>query len=275
MDLRLEGKTAIVTGAGRGIGRQIAMTLSTEGAKVGVNDYYLDRAETVAKEIEQAGGQAIPIQTDVTNMEEVVSMVNRVVEEWGKVDILVNNAGVPAGILESGDPSSLMRLFMETERVDWDRWINLDFIGVMNCCKTVLKHMTEQKYGKIVSIISDAGRLGEPRQAVYSGAKAAVVSFSKALAREVARYGINVNCVAPSATTGTGLSEAMGTENPRTDQEKAVLGKMMALYPLARAKGRLGTPQDLANAVAFFASDISEWITGEVLSVNGGYCMMS
>jgi NAD(P)-dependent dehydrogenase (short-subunit alcohol dehydrogenase family) len=271
----MEGKIAIVTGAGRGIGRQIAITLSTEGAKVGVNDYYLERAEAVAREIKEAGGEAVPIQADVTNMEAVESMVHRVVQEWGRLDILVNNAGVPAGILESGDPASLMRLFMETDRRDWDKWIDLDFIGVLNCCKAVLKHMTEQKYGKIISIISDAGRFGEPRQAVYSGAKAAVVSFSKALAREIARHGINVNCVAPSATTGTGLSEAMGTDSPKTDQEKAMVGKMMALYPLSRAKGRLGNPSDLANAVAFFASDVSEWITGEVLSVNGGYCMTS
>lgn len=273
MELRLNGKVAVVTGAGRGIGRGIAMTLASEGAMVAVNDYYLERAESVANEMKDAVGEAIPVQADVTKGEQVEQMVQKVVDQWEKVDILVNNAGVPAGVLET-DPISLMRPFMETEKHDWDKWIQLDFVGVLHGCKAVLGHMAKQNYGKIVNIISDAGRIGEPRQAVYSGVKAGIVGFSKALAKEVARNKINVNCVAPSATTGTGLSEVMGTDKPRTDEERKRLESIMRVYPLARSMGRLGMPSDLANAVAFLVSDASEWVTGQVLSVNGGYCMV-
>ena len=273
MNLGFEGKVAIVTGSGRGIGRGIAMTLAAEGASVAVNDFYLDRAQSVAEEIKSAGGKAMAAQADVTQGELVEQMVNKVADEWGTVHILVNNAGVPAGMLET-DPMSAMRTFMDTTRADWDKWINLDFIGVLNCCKAVLPYMSKQKYGKIVSIISDAGRVGEPGQTVYSGVKAGIVGFSKALAKEVARFEVNVNCVAASATTGTFLSELLGTDKPRNDAERERLDKVLKVYPLGRSKKRLGMPSDLANAVAFLASDASEWITGQVLSVNGGYCMV-
>lgn len=273
MNFGLKGKVAVVTGSGRGIGRAISMTLAAEGAKVAVNDYYLDRAEAVAKEIESSGGDAIPVQADVTKADQVAQMVGAILDRWHRVDILVNNAGIPAGILET-DPLSLAHTFMESNREEWDRLIQLDFYGVLNCCHAVLGHMSSQNYGKIVSIISDAGRIGEPRQAVYSGVKAGIVGFSKALAKEVARYRINVNCVAPAATTGTYLSQLTGSDQPRTDEEKERLRKVMAVYPLARSMGRLGLPSDIANAVAFLVSDVSEWITGQVLSVNGGYCMV-
>ncbi|MBN1614204.1 MAG: SDR family oxidoreductase, partial [Deltaproteobacteria bacterium] len=224
-------------------------------------------------EIKSAGGKAMAAQADVTQTESVEQMVGKVAGEWGTVHILVNNAGIPAGILET-DPLSAMRTFMDSTRADWDKWINLDLFGVMNCCKAVLPFMAKQKYGKIVSIISDAGRVGEPGQVVYSGVKAGIVGFSKALAKEVARHEINVNCVAPSATGGTFLSGLMGTDKPRNEAEQERLDKILKVYPLGRSKKRLGQPSDLANAVAFFVSDASEWVTGQVLSVNGGYCMV-
>lgn len=273
MDLKLKGRVGIVTGSGRGIGRGIVMTLAAEGAKVVVNDYYLDRAEAVAKEIKNAGGEALEVQADITQAAQVDQMVKKVLDQWGKVDILVNNAGIPAGLLEK-NPITLIRTFMESERADWDRMINLDFIGTMNCCKAVLGPMSKQTYGKIVNIISDAGRIGEPRQVVYSGVKAGIVGFSKALAKEVAQFKINVNCVAPSATGQTFTSQLTGSDNPQTPEQKERLSKVMKVYPLARSMGRLGLPSDLANAVAFLASDAAEWITGQVLSVNGGYCMV-
>ena len=273
MDLKLKGKVGIVTGSGRGIGRGIAMNLAAEGAKVVVNDYYLERAEAVAKEIKDAGGEAIAVQADITKAEQVEQMVKKVVDQWGKVNILVNNAGIPAGILES-NPFSVMRTFMESERADWDKWIQLDFGGTLNCCKAVLEPMAKQKYGKIVNIISDAGRVGEPRQVVYSGVKAGIVGFSKALAKEVAQFRINVNCVAPSATGQTFTAQLTGSDNPQTEEQKERLKKVLKVYPMARSLGRLGLPSDLANAVAFLASDAAEWITGQVLSVNGGYCMV-
>lgn len=273
MDFHLKGKVAIVTGAGRGIGRGIAQTLAAEGARVAVNDFYLDRAETVVGEIIGAGGEATAIQADVTNLEQITQVVEKLFTQWGAVDILVNNAGIPAGTLENS-PASLMKTFMEMSREDWDKWIQLDLVGTLNCCKAVLTGMARQKYGKIINIISDAGRVGEPRQAVYSGVKAGIVGFSKALAKEMAQFGVNVNCVAPSATTGTYLSDLMGTESPKNEEERERLNKIMKFYPLARARNRLGRPADLANAVTFLASDLSEWITGQVLSVNGGYCMV-
>jgi 3-oxoacyl-[acyl-carrier protein] reductase len=137
------------------------MTLSGEGAKVVINDYYLERAESVAKEIQAKGAEAIAIQADITKSEQVEQMVKKVVETWKKVDILVNNAGLPAGLLES-DPKLGMRPFLETEREVWDRWIQLDTLGTLNCCRAVVEVMAKQKYGKIVNIISDAGRIGEP-----------------------------------------------------------------------------------------------------------------
>jgi len=273
MDLKLKGKVAIVTGSGRGIGRIIALTLVREGAKVAINDYYLERAESVAKEIQNEGAEAIPIQADITKTEQVEQMVKKVIETWGRVDILVNNAGLPAGLLES-DPKLGMRNFLETEREVWDRWIQLDTVGTLNCCRAVLEFMVKQNYGKIINIISDAGRIGEPGQVIYSGAKAGMVGSTKALAKEVARYRVNVNCVSASATTGTYTSERAGTESPTTPEQKERLEKVKRVYPLARSMGRLGLPSDIANAVAFFASDVSEWVTGQVLSVNGGYCMV-
>jgi 2-hydroxycyclohexanecarboxyl-CoA dehydrogenase len=273
MDLKLKEKVAIITGSGRGIGREIAMTLAREGARIAINDYYLDRAESVAEEIKNKGAEAVPIQADITQSEQVEQMVKKVMDTWGKVEILVNNAGLPAGLLET-DPKLGMWKFLETERALWDRWIQLDIVGTLNCCRAVLEVMANQNYGKIVNIISDAGRIGEPGQVIYSGAKAAMVGSAKALAKEAARYRVNVNCVSASATNQTYTSERAGTESPTTTEQKERLQKIMKLYPLARSMGRLGLPSDIANVVAFLVSDVSEWITGQVLSVNGGYCMV-
>lgn len=168
----------------------------------------------------------------------------------------------------------MMKNFVDTDREYWDKLIELDFLGTLNCCKAAVRQMAKQKDGKIVNIISDAGRIGDPGLAVYSGVKAGIVGFSKALAKEVGLYKINVNCVSASVTTGTYLSEVRGTANPVTDEQRQRVRKMMKLYPLAGAINRLGLPSDIANTVVFLASDISEWITGQVMSVNGGYCMV-
>ena len=248
MDFKLKEKVAIITGSGRGIGRVIAITLAREGARVVINDYYLDRAESVAKEIRDEGAEAIAVQADITRTEEVERMVNQTVETWGRVDILVNNAGLPAGLLES-DPKLGMRKFLDTDREVWDRWIQLDMVGTLNCCRAVFEVMSKQNYGKIVNIISDAGRIGEPGQVIYSGAKAAMVGSAKALAKEAARYRINVNCVSAGAVTQTYTSERAGTEKPSTPKQEELLQKIMMVYPLARSMGRLGLPSDIANTV--------------------------
>lgn len=261
MDLGLKDKVAIVTGAGRHIGRQIALTLAQEGAKVVVNDYFADRAKSVAVEIKKMGGEAIGVKADVRDEAEVTAMVKEALDKFGRIDILVNNAGVlPEGVGEAGGYT-----FAESNRKLWDDTIEVNLYGVMNCIKAVINHMIEQKYGKIVNIISDAGRVGEPRLTAYSAAKASIVGFTKALAKELGRYRINVNCVAAGATPQKGAF----TEIP---EEK--LQTWFRVYPMAQGWQRLGLPSDIANAVAFFASDVSVWVTGQVLSVSGGYSMV-
>ena len=270
MDLGLEGKVAIVTGSGRGIGRQIALTLAEERAKVAVNDYYEDRAKAMADEIKAAGGQAMGVKADVTSFEEVTAMVKKVVDEWGRVDILCNNAG-NWGILDPSAAAGKMGLFVEMDRTGWEQWLGINLFGNLNCTKAVIDYMVNQQYGKIVNTISDAGRVGEPRQSVYSAAKAGVVGFTKALAKEVGRYCINVNCVAPGATY---TETTLGRFEDRTEERKESEQALYRVYPLARGHQRLGLPSDIANAVTFLASDRAEWITGQVLSVSGGYSMV-
>jgi 3-oxoacyl-[acyl-carrier protein] reductase len=278
MDLGLNDKVAIITGAGRGIGRQIALTLAEEGAKVAVNDYYEDRANAVADEIKAAGGQGLGVKADVTNLDEVQAMVKKVVDEWGTVHILCNNAG-NAGVAEGGPepgqmPTGIVGLFTEMEKKGWDQWININYYGLLNCARSVIDHMIAQNYGKIVTTISDAGRVGERRQSVYSGAKAAQVGFSKALAKELGRYCINVNCVAPGATYTEATFGRFEDREKLPEEVQVRLQAVMRVYPLARGHERLGKPSDIANAVAFLASDRAEWITGQVLSVSGGYSMV-
>ncbi len=270
MDLGLKGKVAIVTGAGQGIGREIVKTLAREGAKVVVSDLYLERATAVAEEIKGAGGEALPIGADVTNSEQVNAMVEKTVEEFGKVDILVNNAGVPVERRTSGVGRGY---FKDMTKRDWDVQINLNLYGNFNCTHAVLPHLINQQCGKIVSIISDAGRVGEPLASTYSAAKAGIVGFSKALAQEVGRYRINVNCVSPGATQ----HEAAIIEPPEeaTAEQQERFRKVLRRYPIAQGLGRLGRPTDIANAVAFLASEAADFITGQVLSVSGGYSMVS
>jgi len=271
MDLGLKGKVAVISGAGRGLGRTIALTLADEGARVAVNDFYLDRAEAVAKEIKDKGGEALGVQADVTNLEQVTDMLQKVVGAWGKVDIVVHNAGIPAGTLETEGLMSLVPLFHETEKETWEKWVNIDFYGLLNIAKAAIPHMISQAGGRILSVGSDAGRVGEPRQVVYSGAKAGTYGFIKAVAREVARYGITANAVVSSAMDDTYLADMIPSDTPEAQERRKA---MMRVYPLARSRGGLGTTKDMAAAVAFMASDRASWITGQLLSVNGGYCMV-
>jgi len=276
MDLGLKDRVAIVTGAGRGIGRQIALTLAEEGVKVVVNDFYEDRARTVAGEVKAAGGQAMGVRADVTNFEEVMAMVKQVVDEWGGVDILCNNAGNRGvvGPARPGGVRGIGGLFVGMDQSGWEQWIHINLYGNLNCTKAVLDYMINQRYGKIVNTVSDAGRVGEPRQTVYSAAKAGVVGFSKALAKEVGRFCINVNCVSPGATYTEATLGRFEDREKMTPEQREREQAVYRVYPLARGHQRLGLPSDVANAVAFLASDRAEWITGQVLSVSGGYSMV-
>jgi len=251
LDLGLKGKVAIVTGSGSGIGRQIALTLASEGANVVINDIDEGKIKKVASEVRSLGVKALEAKVDITDWEAVNSMVENTLKEFGKIDILVNNAGVGA-----------FGLFADLDRKSWEPDIKVNIYGVLNCCKAVIKNMIERKYGKIVSIASDAGRVGEPYFAVYSGAKAFIIGFSKALAKELGRYMINVNVVSPG-TTKTPLVEPL-ISNPD------IVKNMLKAYAIRR----LGEPTDIANAVAFLVSDVSSWITGQTISVSGGYSMI-
>lgn len=262
MDLALDETVVLVTGSGRGIGRQIALTLAEEGARVGVNDIFENRAEGMAQELRNGGAEAVPVHGDVTQSEQVAAMVQRMLDEWERLDVLVNNAGIPSGRGETG-LGVAGDLFIDTDRSEWDRSMSVITYGVLNCSRAVLPLMMKRGWGRIINIVSDAGRIGEPRATTYSMAKAGVIGFTKALAKEVARYCITVNCVSPGFT-----------ETPTTMGRLAADGEeIMRHYPVARGLQRLGQPTDIASAVAFLASPRAEWITGQVLSVNGGYCM--
>jgi 2-hydroxycyclohexanecarboxyl-CoA dehydrogenase len=270
MDLELNNKVAFITGAGQGIGRGIAQALAAEGARVAVNDLFAERAEKVAQEITDAGGKAMAAPADITNLDQVKEMVARVVENFGPVDILVNNAGVPHEV-RSGQVTRTV--FAGSDPKHWKKQVDLNLYGCLNCVHSVLDAMIERKSGKIISIISEAGRIGEANLAVYSGAKAGILGFTKAIARENGRHGVNANCIAIGATAHEGTKPILDPDaTPETDE---ILNKILKVYPIGRGLKRIGRPYDAAYAVAFLASPKSEFITGQCLSVSGGFSMGS
>jgi 2-hydroxycyclohexanecarboxyl-CoA dehydrogenase len=244
----LENKVAIVTGAGQGIGKAIAEKLASHGATVVVTDVNEETASQTAAAI---GGGAIGIRADVTSRESVNAMVDQVMRELGRIDVLVNNAG-----WDKASP------FVDSDPDDWDRVIQINLYGVLNTSKAVLPVMAEQGFGSVVNLASDAGRVGSSGEAVYSAAKGGVIAFTKATAREMARHQINANCVCPGPTD-TALFASMGGDDPKL---REALTKAIPLR-------RLAQPHDLANMVAFFASDDADYITGQTVSVSGGLTM--
>jgi 2-hydroxycyclohexanecarboxyl-CoA dehydrogenase len=244
----LQDKVAVVTGAAQGIGRAIAHKLAAEGAVVVVADLDEAKARSTAHEI---GGGAIGIRTDVTSPESVAAMVEQVTDRLGCIDVLVNNAG-----WDTASP------FVESDPEVWDRVIAINLYGVLHTCKAVLPVMAAQGSGSVVNLGSDAGRVGSSGEAVYSAAKGGVIAFSKAIAREVARHQVNVNVVSPGPTD-TPLFASMGGDDP----------KLRDALTRAIPFRRLGRPEDVANAVAFLASDEAAYITGQTVSVSGGLTM--
>lgn len=245
---KLDDKIAIVTGAGQGIGKAIAEKLAAEGATVVVTDVNEATAKETADGI---GGGAVGIRTDVTSRESVSAMVEQVKSQFGRIDVLVNNAG-----WDKASP------FVDSDPADWDRVIQINLYGVLNTSKAVLPVMAEQGFGSVVNLASDAGRVGSSGEAVYSAAKGGVIAFTKSTAREMARHQVNANCVCPGPTD-TALFASMGGDNPKL---REALTKAIPFR-------RLAQPSDLANMVAFFASDEANFITGQTVSVSGGLTM--
>ena len=245
--MKVKDKVAIVTGAASGIGRATALRLAKEGAHVVVTDIDLEKAKEVANEIKASGGKAIVMKVDVTKSEDTTRMAESALDEFGRIDILVNVAG-------GGARARRTLLRDSTEDVE-NQMLSLNLKGVLNCTRAVIGHMMDRQSGKIVSIASMGGMIGIPKDSVYTAAKAGIIGFTKALAKEVASHGIHVNCVSPGAIETKGM--------PYLDEAGERVRKATLL-------GRLGKPEEVANMVVFLASDEASFITGQNAVVCGG-----
>jgi len=252
--MKLLGKTALVTGSGRGIGRAIALALARERCQVAITDILPGSAERVTAEVEALGGKGLALPVDLTRRAEVERMVEATLGQFGQIDILVNNAGWDR-----------MGLFLDTDEDTWDRIIAVNLKAMLYVCKAVLPHMVTRGTGKVVNVASDAGRVGSSGEAVYSATKGAVIAFSKALAREMARHRITVNVVCPGLTE-TPLLQSLRDQSPKME-------KILEAVTRATPLGRVATPEEIAGAVAFFASPEADFVTGQTLSVSGGLTM--
>ncbi|MDE3017599.1 MAG: 3-oxoacyl-[acyl-carrier-protein] reductase [Nitrospirota bacterium] len=246
--MSLEGKTAIVTGAAQGIGRAIAETLARHGADIVVADLDPGRSQDTVGAVTKLGRRALNVKVNVADFADVKAMVDQVMKEWGKIDILVNNAGITRDGL-------LLRMKEE----DWNLVLQVNLNGTFHCTKAVLSPMTKQRFGRIVNIASIVGAMGNAGQANYAASKAAVIGFTKTVAREYASRLVTVNAVAPGFID-TAMTQGLPAEVKETLQKQIPLG-------------RLGQPSDVAEAVSFLASDAAGYITGHVLHVNGGMLM--
>lgn len=265
MELGLKGKNVVVTGGGNNIGRAITLAFAAEGCNVAIAELNHDAGKRVAGEVAALGNGATAtvIDADVTDRAKTDAMVAEAIDHLGSVDVLINNVGW-----------TIDRLFVEKSRDEHVKEVDVNLWGAINCIHAVLPHMIERQSGAVVGISSDAGRIGEYREAVYSACKAGVIALSKSLARETGRYGLRFNMVCPglvvppqSEVTSTDSMWAQGMEELFTDE---VLERVRRAYPLRR----IGTAQEVANAVVFLASDAASFITGQTLSVSGGYTMM-
>jgi 2-hydroxycyclohexanecarboxyl-CoA dehydrogenase len=254
--LDLQGAVGLVTGAGQGVGRQIALHFAGNGAGgVIVNDVDPARAAAVTEEVIAMGCQALPAVADVTDPDAVRAMVRSGIEKFGRIDCLVNNAGnwgaAPEQVVQAP--------FWEAPRETWDAFLGVNLYGVLHCTSAVIPAMIAQRSGRLITVISDAGRVGEPGLEIYSAAKAGAAGFMRAVARSMGRQGITANCVAIATTRTPGVSDV-------TDNEQ-LAERMLRNYVIRR----FGEPSDVANMVLFLASDASSWITGQTYPVNGGF----
>ena len=248
MQKLLENKVAVVTGAGRGIGKAIALKLAAEGAAIAACGRTLANVEGTASEIAKSGGKAKAYDVDVASGSQVAGTCDQIVKEFGRVDVLVNNAGITRDQL-------LLRMSEE----EWDAVLNTNLKGAFNFTKTLSRVMLKQRSGRIVNISSISGLTGNAGQSNYAASKAGLIGFTKSVARELASRGITANAVAPGFID-TDMTEALG------EQTRELLKTRIAL-------GRLGTAEDVANAVLFLASDLAAYVTGQVITVDGGLVM--
>ena len=246
--MRLKDKVALITGGARGIGQVIAMTFAKEGADIVVADVNLEVAQKTASEIESLGRKALALEMDVTNYDLVEAGINKILDKMGKVDILVNNAGITKD-----------NLVLRMSGAEWDAVINVNLKGTFNCIKAVSRPMVKQRSGRIISIASIIGLMGNPGQANYAASKAGIIALTKTIAKELASRNINANAVAP------GFIQTEMTAKLPEDIKK----RMLEAIPLAK----LGTPQDVANVCLFLASDESSYITGQTITIDGGMVM--
>jgi 3-oxoacyl-[acyl-carrier protein] reductase len=244
--MELSTRVAIVTGSGRGIGRAIALKLAESGIKVVLNDFGdFKTVESVAKEIKAMGGESQQVMADVSKAEDVARLVEETMSAYKRVDILVNNAGITRD-----------QLILRMSEEEWDDVLNVDLKSVFLCTKAVLRHMAKQRWGRIVSIASIVGVMGNKGQANYAAAKAGIMGFTRAVAKEVAAHGVTVNAVAP------GFIDTEMTRNLKKEWRE----ELIKMIPM----GELGTPRDVAEAVAFLVSEGAGYITGQTLGVTGG-----
>ena len=246
--MRLKDKVALITGGARGIGQAIAMTFAREGADIVVADVNLEIAQKTASEIEGLGRKAMALEMDVTNYDLVEEGVNKILDKMGKVDILVNNAGITKD-----------NLVLRMSQADWDAVINVNLKGTFNCIKAVSRPMVKQRSGRIISIASIIGLMGNPGQANYAASKAGIIALTKTVAKELASRNINANAVAPGF-----IQTEMTAKLP-----EEIKKKMLEAIPL----GKLGTPEDVANVCLFLASQESSYITGQTITIDGGMVM--
>ena len=245
-------KVAFITGAGRGIGREIARTLASRGMDIIVTDVNIDNANETVSIVEKEGGKAVAVYCDVTKLESVQEAVGASLAHFEKIDVLVNNAG-----WDKVEP------FLKSEPSTWKMIMDINMMGQIHTCKEILPVMIKNGSGKVINIASDSGRVGSSGEAVYSAAKGGVIAFTKTMAREMARHKINVNCISPGPSN-TPLFEEIGSYN------EGIAAALEKAIPFRR----LAQPSDIANGVAFLASEEADYVTGQTLSVNGGLAMV-
>lgn len=251
MDFGLKGKVALVTGGGRDVGGDIARALAAEGSKVAVNyNRSENEAADVVDSIVAAGGEARAYKADISDNAQVTAMTDAIIADWGSIDILVNNAGYVK-----------YQRFVESTPADWKAQIDVCLYGALNCCHAVAPHMIRQNGGRILSLVGDSSRIGEANLALAAAARGGTIALGKSLARELGRNNITVNAIS------LGLVETAHSDAEFLEKNRE---KIVKAYPLRR----IGKPNDIAPMVTFLASDAASWVTGQVISVNGGFSMV-